>query len=195
MASHRVSDADTRRAYSTLIDAMRAFQDALAGSSPPADVSEAITADLTRVVELLEPHSVAEEHQLFNRIPETPGHAQSLTPKLVIDDVGAGEVQGRVSFTRFHLGGGSAAHGGAISLLFDSLLGRLANWDGRPRARTAHLEVDYRQVTPMDTELKVHGRIVREAGRKRYLTGTLAIGEKICAEANGIWVQLLPGQQ
>jgi acyl-coenzyme A thioesterase PaaI-like protein len=181
-------------AFASLIDAVRGFQDSIAGAAPPADVSHAVERQLGGLIELLEPHLVGEQRQLFNRIPAVTGHAQSLTPTLLIDEASAHEVRGRVTFTRFHLGGRWAAHGGAIALMFDSLLGRLAISGGRPRSRTAYLRVDYRHITPLETELQFAAEFVREEGRKRYLTGTMHAGDVLCAEANGLFLELLPGQ-
>ena len=42
-------------------------------------------------------------------------------------DESEGHVRGRVVFRPFHLGGNGAAHGGTLPLLFDDVLGRLAN--------------------------------------------------------------------
>ena len=185
----------TRAAFASLIDVVRSFQDTVAGSAPPPEVSAAVQRELARMTALLEPHVAGEERQLFNRVPEVVGEAQTLTPSLVIDESSADAVRGRVTFGRFHLGGGWAAHGGAIALMFDTLLGRLAVSSGRSRARTAYLNMDYRHITPLETELSFEGRFVREEGRKRFLVGTLSDGDVLCAEAHGLFVELLPGQR
>ncbi|MGC4936117.1 PaaI family thioesterase [Gordonia sp. DT30] len=188
------NDPDVRHAYTSMIDAVRRFQDAVAGSVPPPGVSHQIEAALARMVDMIAPFAVGEDRQLFNRVLEVSGRAQSFTPEIVFDHSDTDEVQARVVFRRFHLGGGGAAHGGAVSLVFDSLLGGLAN-SGRSRSRTVHLEIDYRHITPVDTELTLFGRVVEEKGRKRYLTGSLMDGDTILAEANGLFLALLPGQQ
>ena len=36
-------------------------------------------------------------------------------------------------------------------------------------------------------------RFDREEGRKRYLTGEIRHGERLCAEAHGLFVVLRPG--
>src|SRR5439155_16999965 len=100
----------------------------------------------------------------------------------------------RVRFGRFHLGGNGAAHGGTIPLVFDDLLGRLSGTGGRAVARTAYLHVDYRNVTPIEQDLDVGAWFVSEQGRKRLLRGVLRDGDTVCAEVEGLFVQLRPGQ-
>jgi hypothetical protein len=76
----------------------------------------------------------------------------------------------------------------------DEILGRLANSGGRTRSRTAYLHVDYRSVTPIGEELTFDGRFDRVEGRKRYLSGRMYRGEVLVTEANGLFVELRPGQ-
>jgi acyl-coenzyme A thioesterase PaaI-like protein len=103
-------------------------------------------------------------------------------------------VVGRVAFGRFYLGGNGAAHGGAIPLVFDEVMGRLANTGGRPPSRTASLHVNYRSITPIERELQLTARFDREEGRKRFLSGELRDGGTLCADVAGIFVALRPGQ-
>jgi acyl-coenzyme A thioesterase PaaI-like protein len=103
-------------------------------------------------------------------------------------------VEGHVTFGRFYLGGNGAAHGGTIPLLFDEVLGRLANTGDRAKSRTAYLNVDYRAITPIGVELEVRARFELEEGRKRFLSGEIVNGATICAEAHGLFVALRPGQ-
>ena len=70
----------------------------------------------------------------------------------------------------------------------------MSNSAGRPRARTAHLEVNYRKITPIGPELTVEASVDGEEGRKRYASGRLLHGEELLADASGIFVRLLPGQ-
>jgi acyl-coenzyme A thioesterase PaaI-like protein len=103
-------------------------------------------------------------------------------------------VSGRVTFSDFHLGGNAAAHGGALSLMFDEILGWLANSGGRPIARTAYLHIDYRNVTPLHTELVLEGRIDRQEGRKCFASGKLLDGDAVVVDVECLFVVLLPGQ-
>jgi hypothetical protein len=59
-------------------------------------------------------------------------------------------ISGTLTFGRYFSGAGSTAvHGGAITLLFDDVLGS----GGPPRARTAYLRTEFRAVTPIETPL------------------------------------------
>lgn len=73
----------------------------------------------------------------------------------------------RGSFSRFHVGGNSAVHGGVLPLLFDHMFGMISHAAARPISRTAFLHVDYRRITPIDTPLLVRGRVTRTEGRRR----------------------------
>lgn len=78
-----------------------------------------------------------------------------------------------VTFSRYHVGGNYAVHGGVLPLLFDSVFGMVIHAAGRPISRTAYLHVDYRKVTPIDVELTATGRITEEQGRKAFVTAEL----------------------
>jgi acyl-CoA thioesterase FadM len=66
---------------------------------------------------------------------------------------------------------------------------------GRPISRTGFLHVDYRKVTPIDTELSVRGWVRETQGRKSFVNAEMRnpAGE-LTAEAHGLMIQLLPGQ-
>jgi acyl-coenzyme A thioesterase PaaI-like protein len=120
--------------------------------------------------------------------------ANALIPEFAVDRSSDHSVTGRVTFTPFHHGGGGAVHGGVIPMVFDQVLGRLTNVPGRGRARTAYLHVNYRQVTPIGTELRLDATIEREEGRKIFAGGRLRRGEELLADAEALFVRLRPGQ-
>jgi acyl-coenzyme A thioesterase PaaI-like protein len=104
------------------------------------------------------------------------------------------KVEGTVTFGRYFMGGGGAVHGGAIPLLFDEVLGRLASSGERAPARTAYLHTDFRSITPVGEELAVRAWFVSERGRKRILRAQLTHGDTLCAEAEGLFIALRPDQ-
>jgi acyl-coenzyme A thioesterase PaaI-like protein len=98
-------------------------------------------------------------------------------------------------FSRFHVGGNMAVHGGILPLLFDHTFGMIAHAAGRPISRTAFLHVDYRKITPIDVPLLVRGRVTSAEGRKAFVSAELVdASETLLAEANGLMIRLLPGQ-
>jgi hypothetical protein len=176
-----------------LIEAVRAVQDAVV----EAAASDAVTLDvaerLERIAADLEPWAVPERERVAGRQPDLPGRGHPLLLPVIVDDEDDTHVNGRVVFRQYHLGGNGAAHGGTLPLLFDDFVGRLAG--GRPPiARTAFLTVNYRAITPLDVELRVEATVDKIEGRKRWASGRLFDGERLLADAEGLWVELRPGQ-
>ena len=98
-------------------------------------------------------------------------------------------------FSRFHVGGNHAVHGGVLPLLFDHMFGMISHAAGRPISRTAFLHVDYRKITPIDTPLVMRGRVTRPRAARRSCPPNWSMrARRVLAEANGLMVRLLPGQ-
>lgn len=180
--------------YDELIQAVRRFLDHVAAAKPEVSTIRALTADLNQWSDRLEGDAVSERDQYFSRRFELPDRGQSLVPAFRPAEVSRDHVVGATRFGRYHLGGNGAAHGGVIPLLFDEVLGWLAGTGGRSPCRTAYLKVDYRAITPIGRDLRVEARFVKEEGRKRLLSGVLMNGAHVCAEAEGLFVELMPGQ-
>lgn len=181
--------------YAEMIAAARHLQDRIAAAVPDAYTAAAATRGIEHVADLLAGFERDEWSQISGFSDDLPGRGSALLP--VVHDIVADEksIRGQVRFGRFHLGGNGAAHGGTIPLVFDDLLGRFSNAGGRPLARTAYLHVDYRSITPIEKDLDIEAWFVGEEGRKRILRGTIRDGTTLCAEAEGLFVQLRPGQR
>ena len=93
-----------------------------------------LTARLTELTTLLGEHQAPEPERWDGWRPDIPGRAMPLLPPYVVDGRGEGRLHGRVTFTRFYLGGNGAAHGGAHTLLFDDVMGNIAGPGRRHRA-------------------------------------------------------------
>ncbi|MEU7811712.1 PaaI family thioesterase [Pseudonocardia sp. NPDC049154] len=180
--------------YAQMVDDMRDLQDTLAAAVPDAAVVAEASALLRRATAVLAPTVRDEWHRISGFVEDLPGRGSALLPVVHDPRIEGDVLRGRVRFGRYHLGGNGAAHGGTIPLMFDDVLGRFANNGGRPVARTAYLHVDFRHITPIERDLDLEVRFVREEGRKRWLTGVIRDGETVCAEAEGLFVQLNPGQ-
>ena len=179
--------------FEQVIDALRIVQDRVAGANPPESELVEVAEKLDEVGRALAVFQVPETEQVIGHL-DVPGRGQSLVPAFHVDRADDNSVGGRVSFSRFYLGGGGAAHGGAIPLVFDEVLGRLANAGGRIRSRTAYLHVNYRAITPLDEELTLEARFDSEEGRKRFLSAELRKGDVVLADAEGLFVALREGQ-
>ncbi|OBH62061.1 thioesterase [Mycobacterium intracellulare] len=180
--------------YGDMIAALRDFLDDVAAAAPDTATIEALTKDLKSWADRLSPDAVPERRQIFARRLDLPGRGQTMSPNFIPVAGDHESVQGTVTFGRYFLGGGGAVHGGAIPLLFDEVLGRLASSGDRAPARTAYLHTDYRSITPIGEELVVRAWFVSEQGRKRILRAELRHGDTLCAEAEGLFIVLRPDQ-
>jgi hypothetical protein len=179
--------------FTRMVEALRRLQEDLTAASPPPALAAELTRTLNEAAARLRPFAVDEEHQIAGHCEDLPGRAQALIPPVHLHEMADTRVAGRVTFGRFYLGGNGAAHGGTLPLVFDELLGRLAG-AGRSPSRTAYLHVNYRNITPIGRELRIEATFDREEGRKRFVTGRLFDGDTLCADAEGLFVALLPGQ-
>lgn len=190
--------ADVRggSAFGDLIAAERLLLDQLSGSSLPADVAVELTARLRDVIDVVSAYQVPEWKRVDGWRPDLPGRGNALFPPYFVDDEDAGKLSGRVTFTRFFLGGNGAAHGGSQPLLFDDVLGRVMNTGLPGVARTAFLKINYRRITPIDVELRFEATRDRVEGRKRWGSGRLlSPSGELLSEADCLFVELLEGQQ
>ena len=106
---------------------------------------------------------------------ELPGLGHPLMPPWTVTDSGPDGVTMTGHFTRSHVGGNNAVHGGMIPLFYDWLFGMVVTTAGIRPTRTAYLHVDYRKITPIDEPLTAHGRITddrrQEGFHRRYHDG------------------------
>jgi acyl-coenzyme A thioesterase PaaI-like protein len=180
--------------YGDLILALRDFLDDVAAAAPDTATTVALAQGLRDWSDRLTPAAVPERKQIFARRLDLPGRGQTMAPSFIPTAGDHQSVEGTVTFGRYFLGGGGAVHGGAIPLLFDEVLGRLASSGDRAPARTAHLHTDFRSITPVGEELAVRAWFVSEQGRKRLLRATITHGHTLCAEAEGLFIILRPDQ-
>jgi acyl-coenzyme A thioesterase PaaI-like protein len=187
-------DAGQPTAFPAMVDALRELQDQLTGSNPPEQVAARIADTISALTRELAGYAVDERHQVAGHLVGVPGRGQCMVPVVEVTDFSDTHARGYVYFGRFYLGGNGAVHGGAIPLVFDELMGRLANTGGRPPSRTAYLHVNYRNITPIETRLAVEAQFDSEEGRKRRISATIRDGDTVCADADGLFVALRPGQ-
>ena len=179
--------------FGRMIEALRLVQERITTASPPHDVVIEAAGTLEKLAAELAPFEVDEARQVAAHRLDLPGRGQAMTPVIHIDEWDEQHVLAHVTLGRFYLGSGGAAHGGVLGLIFDEILGRLAN-TGRSRARTAYLHVNFRRITPIEPELRITAQVDRVEGRKRFLTGAVHHDGSLTADAEGLFVELLPGQ-
>src|SRR5690606_13915662 len=117
--------ADDVRAYGELVENLHAVQDALASMPMEREAIDGLTAELARWRERLEPLTTDERNHVNGRVAELPVRGHAMLPELLVTSRTADHVEGTVRFGRWFMGGGMAVYGGAVSLLFDEVLGIL----------------------------------------------------------------------
>ncbi|MGB3481205.1 MAG: PaaI family thioesterase [Mycobacterium sp.] len=181
--------------FGRFLAAARRLQDLAVSADPGSDTWDDAAERAEALVALLAPFEAAEGVGPANRVPELPGGGSLLMPPFQITTFEPAGVELAVQFSRFHVGGNYAVHGGVLPLLFDSVFGMVIHAAGRPISRTAFLHVDYRSVTPIDAPLTARGWIREAQGRKAFVNAELHDSEgTLLAEAHGLMVRLLAGQ-
>ncbi|MBM7459808.1 PaaI family thioesterase [Rhodococcus coprophilus] len=182
--------------YGTFVETFRRLQDLMVSTHAPDDVIDRAIEQTEALVELLAPYEVPEGRSPAGFNVELPGRGSALLLPWKIEKFGEDGVRERGMFRRYHLGGNGAAHGGTLPLLFDDLFGMVIHANGRPIARTGYLHVNYRKITPIETELVVDGWVDRVEGRKAYCKAELRdLDGNLLADSEALMIQLLPGQQ
>jgi acyl-coenzyme A thioesterase PaaI-like protein len=144
---------------------------------------------------LLDGHQVPEGVAPGGRVIELPGLGHPMLPPWMVTESGRDGVTMHGHFTRSHVGGNNAVHGGMIPLFYDWLFGMIVSTAGCPPTRTAFLHVDYRNITPIDEPLTAQGRISKVDGRKFFVAASMTAADgTLLSEANGLMVRLLPHQ-
>lgn len=116
------------------------------------------------------------------------GRANPLAPPIAMRSEES-EVHGRVRFGSAYEGPPGCVHGGFVSASFDEVLGYAQVLSGSP-GMTGTLTVRYRSPTPLHTDLVFRAWLDRVEGRKIFTKGTLHAGERLCAEAEGIFISV-----
>ena len=179
--------------FRRFVTAMRRAQDlAVAADAPDWDAAAGRVEDL---IAYLSPHEKPGGMAPAGRVAAVPGAGSILMPPWQIRDFTGEGAAVEVQFSRYHVGGNNAVHGGVVAMMFDVMCGIVIHAIGRPISRTAFLHVDYRNITPIDVPLTMRGWAPKIEGRKTFVNAELTgPGGTLLAEANGLMVRLLPGQ-
>jgi acyl-coenzyme A thioesterase PaaI-like protein len=181
--------------YGRFVEAVRTLQDHARSADAPDDVIARAADVLDELNRQLGPYDADEWHSPSGRRMDLPNRGNILQVPVDLAVTEDGRIGGTARFGRYHLGRNGAAHGGALALLFDSLLGFTAFKLGNSRyQRTAYLHVNYRQIVPVERELGVDATIDRTEGRKIFVSGRLLDGATVLCEAEALFVKLKPGQ-
>lgn len=179
--------------FGRFVASMRRAQDLAVGADAPD--WNAAADRVEELIDYLAPHAKPGGMAPAGRVASLPGAGSVLMPPWRIRTFGPEGVDVGVRYSRYHVGGNNAVHGGMVAMMFDVMCGIIIHSIGRPISRTAFLHVDYRNVTPIDVDLTMRGWASKVEGRKTFVNAELASPDgTLLAEANGLMVQLLPGQ-
>ena len=159
-----------------------------------ADALERYAADLSGHPRLRTVHGFAESANagdvgaFFDRSPFI-GLANPLAPPIALEKTGESSVVGTATFGSAYEGPPGCVHGGFVAAAFDEVLGFVQAASGRP-GMTGTLTVRYRSPTPLHTELRFEARYTGSEGRKLFCEGRVLAGERLCAEAEGIFISV-----
>lgn len=185
-----------------LADALRRALQHAATSTAPDDVVARAADLIDRAVNVLEPgphgrgyHGSAEgsvggvPHGFTSHSPVT-GPLNAVASVVSLSS-SATEVVADVVYGDAYEGPPGHLHGGFVAAIFDEVLGFAQALSGAP-GMTGKLEITYRSPTPLHTPLRVVGRFERIDGRKIFTTGTIHAGDRLCAEAKGLFISVRP---
>lgn len=115
------------------------------------------------------------------------GIANPIAPPITLRAVDDRTMEGTVTFGAAYEGPPGHLHGGFIAAGFDEVLGAVQSFSGQP-GMTGSLTVRYRSPTPLHQPLRFRGHFDRVEGRKVLTSGTLHVGERLCAESEAIFI-------
>jgi acyl-coenzyme A thioesterase PaaI-like protein len=181
--------------FGPLIESLRLVQDRISqAGGMTAPVMIALTEQLNAVATELNRWQVPEPRQWAGRRGDLPGRGKPLLMPFLLEEQTDHTVTGWVVFRPFQLGGNGAAHGGTHALLFDDVLGKLANHLRPVVSRTAYLTVRYHRVVRIGVRLRVEGSIDKVEGRKTFTSARIFDDDTLLADAEGLFIALRPGQ-
>ncbi len=187
--AYRLADAVRR-----VIDGVAVTAAAAALLAAAADALEAVAADIDAagvrsVTEGFAESSISgDPRSHFDHSP-IMGEANPLAPPLRLHVADDHTVTGEVVFGAAYEGPPGCVHGGYVAAAFDEILGFAQSLSGQT-GMTGSLTVDYRSPTPLHEPLTLVGRFERADGRKIHTSGTIHAGERLCAEATGLFIAI-----
>jgi acyl-coenzyme A thioesterase PaaI-like protein len=148
-----------------------------------ADELEPVTPAWAPAVPAFFEHMLPEDFFPFSPMI---GRYNALAPPVAVEVID-GAVHGTANLDAAYEGPPGCVHGGVIAAMFDELLG-VANISAGVGAMTGTLTITYRSPTPLKTDLTFSAKVQGVDGRKVRTMGTIHSGERLCAEADGIFI-------
>lgn len=183
-----------------LADAVRELIERMVATQAPLEVFAGVADDVRAIAKRFEGYpqeplyfgyaEAANAGDASGPFDNSPflGRANPLAPPLQLT-VEHDRVVGTAVFGSAYEGPPGCLHGGYVAAAFDELLGLTQTLGGNP-GMTGRLTVHYRSPTPLRAELRFEGVIDRIEGRKTFCRGTIHAGDRLCAEAEGLFVSV-----
>ncbi|SNR81184.1 PaaI family thioesterase [Blastococcus mobilis] len=172
-----------------LAQATRALQDEVRGTRIDGRRARELAGIVAEVARELRDSGADDEVGRLHMGPGPVNRGQTLSPVYNVDTWDGRRMQGTVTFARFHHGSVGTAHGGAIGLWADDVLGRLSRELSEGRARTACLHVQYRASVPVGAPVWFTAWADDADGRKRELHATLEDDGTALVTVDGLFVE------
>lgn len=183
--------------FGRFVAGIRSLQDHARTIDAPDEVITEAADLLDQLSALLTPYGGDEWTTPTGRRFDLPNRGGILGVPTDLAKTEDGRVVGTARFNRFYLGRNGAVHGGALGLLFDSVLGYTAAvLTGGMHQRTAFLHIDYRKIVPVEKTLRVEAGLQGQEGRKIFVAARLydADDGALLTESHALFVKLKPGQ-
>ena len=195
--------APERRAARRAAGSLREIIARLATSSASVEALEELADHLAIAAAVLpdgpsergggwEPSSDGIPGELERLVEQSPivGRANAVAPPVRLE-VHDDHIVGHVRFSQAYEGPVGKVHGGFIAAVFDELLGSTQLLSGRG-GMTGRLTINFRSPPRLGVDLRLEGRVIGQERRKIFCEGTMWDGDRLCAEAEGLFVSLDP---
>jgi uncharacterized protein (TIGR00369 family) len=102
------------------------------------------------------------------------------------------EVRGSVKIPGHMNGYKSVVHGGVLAALLDETMGWAATVFGEAHSMfvTAELTVRYMRPVPVEEEVTIRSRLIRDAGKLAFCEGELWLSDTVCVRGKGTFSPL-----
>ncbi len=191
--------ADERQAACRRLgDAARLAIERLVATTAPADVLERAAREAEALADRLGEYEQARRYEgvaeaagaghddfFFDWSPLL-GLSNPLAPPIEAA-IDGHRVVGSARFGSAYEGPPGCVHGGFVAAAFDEVLGMAQSLSGQ-MGMTGTLRVRYRRPTPLHTDLRFEGWVVKIEGRKVLTQGTVSAYGEVTAEGEALFV-------
>jgi acyl-coenzyme A thioesterase PaaI-like protein len=203
MGERRLEEPERRALRRELADQLRAAIEGLTERDfADDDLVDAVTISKSLTQRLVGPHRTrwyeadpADTQLRLGYLDHSPirGPYNAIAPQMQIEIVtgedGVRRMEGNARLGPAYEGPPHGVHGGWVAALLDELLGsaqRLTEKQGV----TATLKVRYRNITPIDEDLRFSAWIHEDRGRVLIVRGTCHAGDTLTADAEGMFARI-----